>query len=738
MTFPLSAEALRAAFEQFRATYAGQQQSWRENYQRTTERIRTASAAEWMAPSFQRELWEESGVAGIGPGSSVTVTGAYADAELATFLLQLRDTGLPQEAEEAARAVEAAYDEILSRVRPRYTQKRPRARIVRLLAGLYPHHMTCLMDRRRTEQVQKLVGARRLELGFVGQNPMIRARLREVLADLASDDIEQAMFSWVLWETHFLKPEPGAVETVGASREAADVPEFSLLPAVSQRRSLFAVQNNVSLLASVVRECEQGIGKDDLISLIQQEAPQLSESSANNVINQALGGGLGLIRFVDGAYLPTERGFELLNAPDPGHVLRAPLVGRVFGMGHLLRRLLKHGPMSQQAAAQWLQKLVPTWTSTMPGSYIVLWAKLSGLVQAAAAAGGQQISLTEDGEDYALALPDDFEDRWRIEDTRSAVGETVEGGEPQPSAYQPTEPPPAYDTAQIVAEGCFMPKVELDDLLVLLERKKNLVLQGPPGTGKTWLARRLAYALVGAKDPARVTALQFQPSLSYEDFVRGWRPYAGRDGQGGLRLTDGIFLECVQAALSDPAQKHVVVIEEINRGNPAQILGELLTLLEADKRTPSEELRLAYPKHPDERVHIPPNLYVIGTMNIADRSLALVDLALRRRFAFRTLQPTLNQAWRAWCLAAGAPAAVVDVVQQRIGDLNAAIAADPRLKSQFCVGHSFVTPPSDGVTDWAAWYRSIIEAEIGPLLDEYWYDDEQAARAQKAKLLQPL
>src|SRR5690606_30284752 len=114
------------------------------------------------------------------------------------------------------------------------------------------------------------------------------------------------------------------------------IPEFSLLPASSQRRSLFAVKNNIGLLVSVVRECEQGISKEDLVEFIQQESPNLAENSATHVINQAMGGGLGLIRFAGSAYLPTERGLELLTATDPGHVLRAPIVGRIYGIGHLL------------------------------------------------------------------------------------------------------------------------------------------------------------------------------------------------------------------------------------------------------------------------------------------------------------------------------------------------------------------------------------------------------------------
>lgn len=730
----LSTDAIRAEFAKFQTAYGDEAGTrWRARYRATVDRVRQTPEADWMTEAFQRLLWEDGGVSGIGPGSSVSVAGGYADKDLAAFLLELRDIGLPEDTQQAAVVLQGAYDEILSRVRPKYTEKRPRARIARLLAALYPQHMTCLMDDRRTYQVHGLIGAAKAPTNWIGQNPLIRARLREALEGLGGEDVDHAMFSWFLWESHFAKPDSGAAEAFGSGREPVDVPEFSILPASSQRRSLFALKNNIGLLVSVVRESEQGISKDDLLEFIRQESPNLAETSATHVINQAMGGGLGLLRFSNGAYFPTDRGFDLLTAPDPSQVLRAPIVGRIFGVAHLLLKLREAGGMAQQDATRYVQSLVPTWTTTMPASYIVLWSKMVDLVVATQRDGKSWLTLTDDGDDYAAALPADFLTRWRIAD------DTLEDASPEPvssAASAPVEKAfTPYAVADIVSDGCFLTSGDLDGLLALLRHKKNLVLQGPPGTGKTWLARRLAYALVGTKDPSRVTAVQFQPSLSYEDFVRGWRPHAGKDGIGGLRLTDGVFLECVTAALTDPEETYVLVIEEINRGNPAQILGELLTLLETDKRDASEALRLAYPRHADERVHIPPNLHIIGTMNIADRSLALVDLALRRRFAFRNLTPQLNDAWRAWCQAAGAPGSVVDLIAQRMAALNGVIGADSRLGEQFCVGHSYVTPPKGGMHDWSNWYRTVVETEIGPLLDEYWYDDPAAARQNRAALV---
>ena len=277
-----------------------------------------------------------------------------------------------------------------------------------------------------------------------------------------------------------------------------------------------------------------------------------------------------------------------------------------------------------------------------------------------------------------------------------------------------------YTIDNILQEGFIDIKV-VENIITQLRRKKNIILQGPPGTGKTWLAKKLAYALIGQKNESCLRAVQFHPNLSYEDFVRGWRP----SGEGKLTLVDGPFLEMVDAAKKDASIKHVIVIEEINRGNPAQIFGEMLTLLEDDKRTPNEALELSYRKDEFERIHIPANLYVIGTMNIADRSLALVDLALRRRFAFFNLQPTFGEKWRDWVhTQAGIDIEFLRLLGQRLDSLNENIAKDRNLGPQFKIGHSYVTPSSgDKIEDASAWFLGIVETEIGPLLEEYFFDD---------------
>jgi 5-methylcytosine-specific restriction protein B len=293
-----------------------------------------------------------------------------------------------------------------------------------------------------------------------------------------------------------------------------------------------------------------------------------------------------------------------------------------------------------------------------------------------------------------------------------------------------------YSVDDIVKDGCFLDREEIDRLLDRLRTKKNLILQGPPGTGKTWLAKRLAFALMGQKDESKVRAVQFHPNLSYEDFVRGWRP----TGDGKLSLANGVFMEAIIAASKDSSSKFVVVIEEINRGNPAQIFGELLTLLEAGKRTPNEALELCYPDADGKRrpVHIPENLHVVGTMNIADRSLALVDLALRRRFAFIGLEPMLGKKWRDWVInECGIDPMLVADIERRVAELNEQIAADARLGKQFRIGHSYVTPAHRlEAGDTKRWFHQVVETEIGPLLDEYWFDAPDEAQKARARLSQ--
>ena len=294
--------------------------------------------------------------------------------------------------------------------------------------------------------------------------------------------------------------------------------------------------------------------------------------------------------------------------------------------------------------------------------------------------------------------------------------------------------PLSYSIDNILKEGCFLEREKLETILQRLRDKKNLILQGPPGTGKTWLAKKLAFALIGGLKEDKIRPVQFHPNLSYEDFVRGWRP----SGNGKLDLVDGPFLQMINTAKDDPESKYAIIIEEINRGNPAQIFGEMLTLLESDKRKEAEALELSYRKREGERVFIPENLYVIGTMNVADRSIAMVDFALRRRFAFVDLEPIFGSTWRDWVHdQCKIDEEFLSQVEARMNALNKQIAEDSNLGAQFKIGHSYITPPSGhAISDPNEWFKQVVETEIGPLLDEYWFDTPDTAQKSREQLLE--
>jgi 5-methylcytosine-specific restriction enzyme B len=283
-------------------------------------------------------------------------------------------------------------------------------------------------------------------------------------------------------------------------------------------------------------------------------------------------------------------------------------------------------------------------------------------------------------------------------------------------------------------KGLFLKGTQFDEMLAALKEKKNVVLQGAPGVGKTYVAKRLAYALVGSNDPLRVEMIQFHQSYSYEDFIQGFRPTI----KGHFDLKSGIFHQFCRRAQRDEANgtPYVFIIDEINRGNLSKIFGELMMLIEPDKRGKEHAIPLAYCQDGDDKFYIPENLYLIGMMNTADRSLAMVDYALRRRFRFVTLRPEFSsKTFREFLIEAGAWRELADKIVTRMNALNEVIGADTKnLGPGYQIGHSYFCPrngtkPDDG------WYLRVIESEIVPLIQEYWFDNEQKVKDQRSALL---
>ena len=237
---------------------------------------------------------------------------------------------------------------------------------------------------------------------------------------------------------------------------------------------------------------------------------------------------------------------------------------------------------------------------------------------------------------------------------------------------------------------------------------------------------------MGYRAPSRVETVQLHQSYAYEDFVQGYRPTEA----GGFELRDGVFLRFCNAALKDPGRDYVLIIDEINRGNLSMVFGELMLLIEQDKRNAGWATRLTYTRPNDPKIYVPDNLLIIGMMNTADRSLSMVDYALRRRFAFVTLRPQFAApAFREHLTGAGIPSDVVDRIRSRMTELNDSIARDTiNLGPGFQIGHSFFVPVEAG---WYSetWYDRIVDTEIRPLLEEYWFDEPKKAAGWRDRLM---
>ena len=288
---------------------------------------------------------------------------------------------------------------------------------------------------------------------------------------------------------------------------------------------------------------------------------------------------------------------------------------------------------------------------------------------------------------------------------------------PKPEDKPPDPVPPTYDITTALA-GLFVEETQFGRILSSIKLRKNLILQGPPGVGKTFIARRIAWCLIGRKDSGPIEMVQFHQSYAYEDFVQGWRP----NEAGGFILRNGVFFEFCKRAERQPETPYIFIIDEINRGNLSKIFGELLMLIEADKRGPEHAIPLTYGAS-GERFSVPDNVHLLGLMNTADRSLAMVDYALRRRFAFETLEPAYgSRKFREYLQGKDVDRVLVDRIDRNLSALNERIREDKDLGPGFQVGHSYFVPqrPSDELDE--QWYLGIVDTQIAPLLREYWFD----------------
>jgi len=628
---------------------------WLTGYAAAVEWARSADEATFRTPGFQKRLWEIESVSNIGPGNSVTVQGAYEDAEIVDALWSLREWPAPRDDQLVAAHLDAEFERILALVCPRHNERRPSARLVRIFTTLRVHEVTCLMDARRNAQFRKWVGRPSGGFRLIGQNVVARQAVRDALGPDGSveDAVSYNQFSWFVWE-RLISPEeeagagiqPPAPEPHGI---VTDTPKLILLPARVQRRGMFYVTGNLNLLVSMLRAAENGIEKPDLLQHIADSSPTLKQASQAQVLSQAVT--LGLLSVDRGTYRPTAPGRSLLEGEAPSDVLTPTFVRTVFGFALILRDLAVLGPQPRGAIADRAKGYYPNWTSDFASNALVAWLRDLGLALVDGKGRSATIKLTDAGQYWSSGLPAELpvlSDEPLLEDTQeedgaselaSNVTGTFNAAAIEEVVYRFSADPELHRL--IFSES----QIRLVHAALHGARGKRFVLlAGLSGTGKTSMAR--AYAR------AYCEALALPPAKHYAQ-VAVWPDWTDPTGLIGFvnplreppTFRETPALKLLLEANQNPALPYFLCLDEMNLARVEHYFAPFLSAMEG----PGGRLAIHAADEPVDMVppsiQWPSNLFIIGTVNMDETTYPFSDKVLDRAFTFEFWEADLK-AWR--------------------------------------------------------------------------------------------
>jgi 5-methylcytosine-specific restriction protein B len=645
---------IKAIYEQqFLPLCATEWQAWLAAYAAAVDWASSADEMAFRSPSFQKKLWEIEEVSTIGPGNSVTVTGAYDDPVVVDALWALRQWEAPPDDHAAATHLQAEFDRILALVCPRYTPRRPSARLVRIFTTLRVHDVTCLMDSRRNAQFRKWVGRPSGGLGLIGQNVLARRAVQDELGlDQSTEDaVSYNQFAWFVWERII---SPAEDESAGVGQHlieppgiVTDTPKLLVLRARVQRKGMFWVSGNLNLLVSVLRAAENGIEKQDLIEQIAEDAPTLKQTSRAQVLSQAVT--LGLLSVDRGTYKPTASGRALLEGESAADVLTPTFVRTVFGFALILRDLASGG-LSRGGVADRAREYYPNWTSDFASNSLVAWMRDLELVSVDGVGRGAAVRLTEAGEYWASGLPDELE-ALANETVTEELSENIEADEPAGAAAAFAAAPVGHVVALFSTDPELKRLVFSTGQIRLVHAalhgaraKRFILLAGLSGTGKTSMAR--AYAR------AYCEVLGLPPTKHYAQ-VAVWPDWTDPTGLIGFvnplkeppSFRETPALKLLLEANRNPGLPYFLCLDEMNLARVEHYFAPFLSAMEGTGgrlaiHAADEPIDMVPPSIP-----WPANLFIIGTVNMDETTYPFSDKVLDRAFTFEFWDVDLD-AWR--------------------------------------------------------------------------------------------